>query len=140
MTNLSCPRCELPINPFRTPVEGHCNLTEPCEIKPVVVATTQKISYDQFIKSINEVTTKNMQEKIVSMQGNFKKCIQCKTDQNDDKVITEKGLMCFYCYAKSKVVKSSKGAPVSGKMYALTGAPGAKCISNGNTWADSEVK
>ena len=29
--------------------------------------------------------------------------------------------------------------PKSGKVYALTGGPGAKCISNGNTWAESEV-
>jgi hypothetical protein len=29
--------------------------------------------------------------------------------------------------------------PQEGKVYALTGGPGAKCISNGNSWADSEV-
>ncbi len=30
--------------------------------------------------------------------------------------------------------------PQEGKIYALTGATGAKAISNGNTWAESEVK
>lgn len=29
--------------------------------------------------------------------------------------------------------------PQEGKVYALTGGPGANCISNGNSWADSEV-
>ena len=30
--------------------------------------------------------------------------------------------------------------PEYGKQYALTGQKGDKCISNGNTWAESEVK
>ncbi len=30
--------------------------------------------------------------------------------------------------------------PESGKVYALTGGPNDKCISNGNTWVESEVK
>ena len=29
--------------------------------------------------------------------------------------------------------------PVEGKVYALTGGPGSRCIANGNTWAESEV-
>jgi hypothetical protein len=29
--------------------------------------------------------------------------------------------------------------PIPGKVYALTGAPKEKAISNGNTWAESEV-
>ena len=29
--------------------------------------------------------------------------------------------------------------PQEGKLYALTGGPGANCISNGNSWSDSEV-
>ena len=29
--------------------------------------------------------------------------------------------------------------PKAGKVYALTGAPGSRCIANGNTWAESEV-
>jgi hypothetical protein len=29
--------------------------------------------------------------------------------------------------------------PESGKLYALTGGTGDKCISNGNTWKESEV-
>lgn len=34
----------------------------------------------------------------------------------------------------------NKGQPEPGKIYALTGKTGDKCISNGNTWAESEVK
>ena len=30
--------------------------------------------------------------------------------------------------------------PEAGKVYALTGGPGSRCIANGNTWAESEVK
>ena len=30
--------------------------------------------------------------------------------------------------------------PKQGKVYALTGATGDRCIANGNTWKDSEVK
>lgn len=30
--------------------------------------------------------------------------------------------------------------PEPGKQYALTGKKGDKCISNGNTWKESEVK
>jgi len=34
----------------------------------------------------------------------------------------------------------NKDEPESGKVYALTGVEGTKCIANGNTWAESEVK
>ena len=30
--------------------------------------------------------------------------------------------------------------PEAGKVYALTGGPGARCIANGNSWKESEVK
>ena len=30
--------------------------------------------------------------------------------------------------------------PEENKQYALTGGPGDKCISNGNSWKESEVK
>jgi len=30
--------------------------------------------------------------------------------------------------------------PEDGKVYALTGVTGSKCIANGNTWKESEVK
>ena len=30
--------------------------------------------------------------------------------------------------------------PEEGKVYALTGAPGSRCIANGFSWKDSEVK
>ena len=29
--------------------------------------------------------------------------------------------------------------PEPGKVYALTGGPGSRCIANGNSWKDSEV-
>lgn len=32
-----------------------------------------------------------------------------------------------------------KGKPEFGRQYALTGGPGDNCISNGNTWAESDV-
>ena len=33
-----------------------------------------------------------------------------------------------------------KDKPEPNKTYALTGGQGARCIANGNTWKDSEVK
>lgn len=33
-----------------------------------------------------------------------------------------------------------KDEPEPGKVYALTGTKDTKCILNGNTWAESEVK
>ena len=33
-----------------------------------------------------------------------------------------------------------RGKPEAGKVYSLTGKKGDKCIANGNTWAESEVK
>jgi len=41
----------------------------------------------------------------------------------------------------SDAVSHSKkqNKPEAGKLYALTGAPGSKCIANGNTWAESVV-
>ena len=29
--------------------------------------------------------------------------------------------------------------PEAGKVYALTGGPGSRCIANGNSWSESEV-
>ena len=40
-------------------------------------------------------------------------------------------------YTEDKFMNENK--PQEGKVYALTGGPGAKCISNGNSWSDSEV-
>ena len=39
--------------------------------------------------------------------------------------------------AAGDAVKEDK--PEAGKVYALTGGPGDKCIANGNTWSDSVV-
>ena len=33
----------------------------------------------------------------------------------------------------------AQNKPKEGKVYALTGGPGANCISNGNSWSDREV-
>ena len=30
--------------------------------------------------------------------------------------------------------------PEAGKVYALIGGPGSRCIANGNSWKESEVK
>ena len=38
---------------------------------------------------------------------------------------------------KEKSRKEDK--PEDGKVYALTGGPGSRCLANGNTWAESEV-
>jgi len=35
--------------------------------------------------------------------------------------------------------KPKEDKPEAGKVYALTGGPGSRCIANGNTWAESEV-
>ena len=43
---------------------------------------------------------------------------------------------CEYIVDGSKL-KEDK--PVEGKVYALTGGPGARCIANGFSWAESEV-
>jgi hypothetical protein len=34
---------------------------------------------------------------------------------------------------------SAQDKPEGGKVYALTGGVGSRCIANGNTWRDSEV-
>ena len=37
----------------------------------------------------------------------------------------------------SRPIKENK--PEAGKLYALTGGPGSKCIANGNTWEESVI-
>ena len=37
-------------------------------------------------------------------------------------------------------ILEKENKPEEGKVYALTGGPGARCIANGNTWKESEVK
>ena len=39
-----------------------------------------------------------------------------------------------------KDMPKKEDKPEAGKVYALTGARGSRCIANGNTWAESEVK
>ena len=45
---------------------------------------------------------------------------------------------CEYIVDGSANEKRDK--PEAGKTYALTGARGTKCIANGNSWSESEVK
>tara|TARA_R100001510_G_scaffold52530_1_gene53320 strand:- start:324 stop:527 length:204 start_codon:yes stop_codon:yes gene_type:complete len=40
---------------------------------------------------------------------------------------------------KDEFPPAKENKPEAGKLYALTGAPGSKCIANGNTWAESVV-
>jgi hypothetical protein len=39
----------------------------------------------------------------------------------------------------TKEKSSKEDKPENGKVYALTGGPGARCISNGFSWKDSVV-
>ena len=42
---------------------------------------------------------------------------------------------------KQRIKKQTiEDKPEAGKVYALTGARDARCIANGNTWAESEVQ
>ncbi len=34
---------------------------------------------------------------------------------------------------------NAEDKPEAGKVYALTGGPGSRCIANGNSWKESEV-
>ena len=45
----------------------------------------------------------------------------------------------FKSFWKSNISKA-KDEPEPGKIYALTGGPDDRAISNGNSWAESEVK
>ena len=40
---------------------------------------------------------------------------------------------------KDELPSKKENKPEAGKLYALTGAPGSKCIANGNTWEESVV-
>lgn len=42
--------------------------------------------------------------------------------------------------APSAADAAKEDKPEAGKVYALTGGPGSKCIANGYSWADSLVK
>ncbi len=46
----------------------------------------------------------------------------------------------YHSTARERAEMAKRDAPESGKVYALTGGPDAKCILNGNSWADSVVK
>ena len=40
---------------------------------------------------------------------------------------------------RSIAAAGAEDKPEAGKVYALTGGPGSRCIANGNTWKESEV-
>ena len=40
---------------------------------------------------------------------------------------------------KDELPPAKENKPQAGKLYALTGVPGSKCIANGNTWEESVV-
>ena len=40
----------------------------------------------------------------------------------------------------TEYIKVEEDKPEDGKVYALTGVKSTACISNGNTWKESEVK
>ena len=40
---------------------------------------------------------------------------------------------------KTKDKTRTEDKPEAGKLYALTGGPGARCIANGFSWKDSVV-
>ena len=40
---------------------------------------------------------------------------------------------------KDELPAAKENKPQAGKLYALTGVPGSKCIANGNTWEESVV-
>lgn len=45
-------------------------------------------------------------------------------------------------FGEQYIVDASKEGdkPQAGKEYKLTGGPNEKCIANGNSWSESEVK
>ena len=47
---------------------------------------------------------------------------------------------CEYIFVGSKFDPTKEDKPKEGKVYALTGGPNDKCIANGNSWSESEVK
>ena len=40
---------------------------------------------------------------------------------------------------RDELPPAKENKPQAGKLYALTGGPGSKCIANGNTWEESVV-
>ena len=44
-----------------------------------------------------------------------------------------------YEIVEDELPPAKENKPEAGKLYALTGGPGSKCIANGNTWAESVV-
>ena len=41
---------------------------------------------------------------------------------------------------KDELPPPKENKPEAGKLYALTGDPGSRCIANGDTWEDSVVE
>ena len=47
---------------------------------------------------------------------------------------------CEYIVDGSKFDPTKEDKPKEGKVYRLTGGSQDKCIANGNSWSESEVK
>ena len=44
-----------------------------------------------------------------------------------------------YEIVEDEIPPEKENKPQAGKLYALTGGPGSKCIANGNTWEEAVV-
>lgn len=62
-------------------------------------------------------------------------CTKCKTEHGG-----YNGERAYQGLWTAHQEYKERGRPEAGKLYALTGATGAPCIGNGNSWAESEVK
>lgn len=67
-------------------------------------------------------------ERMVNLVDGVKKCLVAFKENGD----SLEGFAIFTPEEENK--------PEYGKQYALTGATGDKCLSNGNTWQESEIK
>jgi hypothetical protein len=65
-------------------------------------------------------------------------CGACKCGKCNEPKTVASPLVCRKTTIITAIAHENKPEP--NKIYALTGKTGDKCISNGNTWAESEIK
>jgi hypothetical protein len=67
----------------------------------------------------------------------------CPTHKWEIKSCNENGIWLSVRFNNEKeeddIPPPKENKPQAGKLYALTGSPGSKCIANGNTWEESVV-
>ena len=67
----------------------------------------------------------------------------CPTHKIEVLYLDENGIQLLVNFNNQKeeddIPPPKENKPEAGKLYALTGGPGSKCIANGNTWAESVV-